>query len=71
LYNCTGEKKMKVYGKDLEVFSRKTSYDDVLFIPRNEYIEEHGYFTNDGIVGLLRKYNTNPTAIRFIADMLE
>jgi len=42
-----------------------------IFIPKNDVIKEHGYFTINQIVDLLRKYCKNPDRVYFIADMLE
>ncbi len=42
-----------------------------VFIPSDAVIEEHGYMSMNDIVGLLRKYKSNPEAVQFIADMLE
>ncbi len=41
------------------------------YIPENEVICEQGYFTMNEIVGLLRKYKSEPNAVQFLADMLE
>jgi hypothetical protein len=42
-----------------------------IYIPNHDVIKEHGYFTINEIVKLLRKYKNNSKAIQFIADMLE
>lgn len=42
----------------------------LVFIPLNETIVENGYYNNNGLVKMLRKYKGNPDAIHFIADML-
>lgn len=44
---------------------------DTVYFPKTKVIKEHGYFTINQIVALLRKYKNNPDAIHFIADMLE
>jgi hypothetical protein len=42
-----------------------------LYIPQNTIIKEHGYFGNNQLVQLIRKYKQHPEAIQFIADMME
>lgn len=49
--------------------SRRNSED--VYIPDNEYGIREGYYSNTGIVWLLRKHSDNPKTIYFIADMLE
>jgi hypothetical protein len=42
-----------------------------VFIPENDYGIRPGYYTQRGIVKLLRDYCGQPAHIYFIADMLE
>jgi hypothetical protein len=42
-----------------------------IYIPKNDTIKEHGYFSTNKIVELLRKYKDNPKIVQFIADMME
>lgn len=42
-----------------------------IYIPENDDISEHGYFSMNEIVDLLRKYKGKPSKVRFIANMLE
>jgi hypothetical protein len=44
---------------------------ETIFIPKNKIISEEGYFTQNGISELLKKYKESPKAILFIAEMLE
>ncbi len=37
----------------------------------NKPISEEGYMTRQDVVNLLIKYKKNPTAIQFIAEMIE
>ena len=42
-----------------------------IYIPENEVGIDEGYYTNSGIVTLLRMHKNEPETIQFIADMLE
>lgn len=42
-----------------------------VFIPSNAYGIVEDYYTQRGIVALLRAHKNNPDAIQFIADILE
>ena len=42
-----------------------------IYIPENQVITEHGYFTLFKIGTLLKKYKNNPKAVDFIAEMIQ
>lgn len=43
----------------------------MVFLPDNEHGVAPGYYSQRGIVALLRQHCSNPAAVHFIADMLE
>lgn len=45
--------------------------DATVYIPPNAVIKEHGHYSQNGVVALLRQHKGNPAAVQFIADMLE
>jgi len=42
-----------------------------MYIPSNKCGVKTGFYSIAGVVELLRKHKNEPTAIQFIADMLE
>jgi len=46
-------------------------YDDCIYIPVPDGVNEGFYVNRTGIVALLRANKDNPDAIQYIADMLE
>lgn len=42
-----------------------------VYMPSNDFGIAEGYYSQRGIVALLRQHYANPRAVYFIADMLE
>jgi uncharacterized membrane-anchored protein YjiN (DUF445 family) len=63
----------KLVSERLKEQSEKAGNGDILkiYIPENDYGIKQGYYDRNGLVGLLAEYHSKPSAIVFIADMLE
>ena len=42
-----------------------------VYIPKDVAIDDYGYASQRDFAKLLRKYKTNPTAVQFLANILE
>lgn len=60
-----------IYDIDVDDITFPTIHLVDLYLPENDVITENGNVRQSDIVRLLRVYKDNPTAIQFIADMLE